>query len=47
MEEVRIVVRGTPRQSAFCPVSVRISRSLKELKDCALTDLARDVAVPF
>lgn len=47
MEEVRIVVRGTPRQSAFCPVSVRISRSPKELKDCMLTDLARDVAVPF
>jgi Family of unknown function (DUF6807) len=47
MEEVRIVVRGTQRQSAFCPVSVRVNRAPKELKDCALMDLARDAAVPF
>jgi len=47
MEEVRIVVRGTPRHSAFCPVNVRVNRSPKELEDCVLTDLARDAAVPF
>ena len=47
MQEVRIVLTGTRRPVSFCPVSVTVSRSLRELEECALIDLARDAAVPF
>jgi len=47
MPELRIVLEGTQRSSQFCPVSAVVNRSLRELQDCALIDLAREAAVPF
>ena len=47
MPELRIVLEGTQRSVQFCPVSAVVNRSLRELQDCALIDVAREAAVPF
>ncbi|MFW6189351.1 MAG: PmoA family protein [Planctomycetota bacterium] len=47
MDSVRIVLEGTPRPTAFCPVSARVERAPSELRDCALMDVAADRTVPF
>jgi len=47
MRKVRIVVQGTSRPVAFCPVSAPVQRSARELDECTLIDVARDVPVPF
>ncbi len=47
MEAARILLQGTPRPVAFCPVSARLERAPKELEDASLIDLARNAPVPF
>jgi hypothetical protein len=47
MEDVRIVLEGTPRAVRSSPVSAAVNRSLRELEESALIDLACDAAVPF
>ena len=47
MQELRIVLHGSRRPVAFCPVSARVNRSQRALDDSVLTDLAEDVPVPF
>jgi hypothetical protein len=47
MEKLKIVVRGTPRAVAFCPVRARLNRPPQDLAGAVLVDVARDLPVPF
>ena len=46
MRDVKIIVRGTARPAAFCPVSAAVKRSPEELVSCALFEAEGDVPVP-
>jgi hypothetical protein len=47
MHDLTILVQGSRRHVEFCPVSVRVERSAKELADRELFDVAADAAIPF
>ncbi len=47
MDKLRIAVTAAPRPAWFCPVSVEVSRSPRELASCVLIDEREGVPVPF
>jgi hypothetical protein len=47
MPDRKIVLKGSRRPVAFCPVSARLDAPADALAGCTLVDTARDLPVPF